>query len=280
MRAGAGGTDAVNKRDWHRLFGLLLTDSFAGSRWAVELERDLSKMKQLLDVVIVRKSRGRVPPKLPDGLDDLTDYNLITFKSHHEALDAWALKELIGHYVNYRKQISPSVDDLLPEDRFKLYAVCARYPHNLAGQVPLRELRQGVYECRWGADAIRVVVTSLLPRERHNAPLLLFAGNAGQVEFGASHFERRSEETSTLLLQLFKGYNREGLAVSYTMKDFRRDFIKDFLKDLTPQERREALQSLSAEERLAGLSAVEVEALLQRLKAQHPSEQRKPRRKK
>jgi len=30
-------------RDWHRLFGLLLTDFFAGSPFVVEIERDLSQ---------------------------------------------------------------------------------------------------------------------------------------------------------------------------------------------------------------------------------------------
>jgi hypothetical protein len=29
-------------RDWHRLFGLLLTDFFSGSPFEVEIERDLS----------------------------------------------------------------------------------------------------------------------------------------------------------------------------------------------------------------------------------------------
>ena len=41
--------------NWHRLFGLLLTDFFAGSPFVVELEKDLSIKKQLLDVVILRK---------------------------------------------------------------------------------------------------------------------------------------------------------------------------------------------------------------------------------
>ena len=30
-------------RDWHRLFGLLLTDFFTGSPFTVEVERDLSE---------------------------------------------------------------------------------------------------------------------------------------------------------------------------------------------------------------------------------------------
>src|SRR5437588_11057527 len=136
-------------RDWHRLFGLLLTDFFTNSPFTVEVERDLSQQQQLLDVVVVRRGRGRLNVRLPDGLEGLAAHNLITFKSHREALDDWAVKELVGHYVAYRKLVSPSPSQLLPEDRFGLYAVCARYPHNLAGQVPWRERQAGVYDCRW-----------------------------------------------------------------------------------------------------------------------------------
>src|ERR1700722_3777353 len=95
-------------RDWHPLFGLLLSDFFTNSPFAVELERDLSQQQQLLDVVIVRRGRGRFTVRLPDGLDDLTAHNLITFKSFQETLDSWAMKELLGHYVAYRKLVSAS----------------------------------------------------------------------------------------------------------------------------------------------------------------------------
>jgi hypothetical protein len=83
--------------DWHRLFGLILSDFFADSPFAVEIEKDLSRMKQLLDVLIVRKGKGRFRDRLPDGLDDLATHNLLTFKSHQAALDDWALKELPGY---------------------------------------------------------------------------------------------------------------------------------------------------------------------------------------
>ena len=43
--------------DWHRLFGLLLTDFFTDSPFAVELEKDLSLAQQFLDVVILRKGK-------------------------------------------------------------------------------------------------------------------------------------------------------------------------------------------------------------------------------
>src|ERR671939_1039087 len=90
-------------RDWHRLFGLLLTDFFTGSPFSVEIERDLSQQQQLLDVVIVRRGRGRFAGRLPDGLEGLAEHNLVSFKSHREALDAWAMKELLNYYVAYRK---------------------------------------------------------------------------------------------------------------------------------------------------------------------------------
>src|SRR3954469_37824 len=105
-------------RDWHRLFGLLLTDFFHGSPFIVEVERDLSVQQQPLDVVIVRRGRGRFVGRLPDGLEGLRPHNLVSFKSHREALDGWAMKELVGHSVAYRKLVSRSPSDLLPEDQF------------------------------------------------------------------------------------------------------------------------------------------------------------------
>src|SRR3954454_14020063 len=99
--------------NWHRLFGLLLVDFFTDSPYVVELEKDLSGKKQFLDVVVLRRGAGSFAGWLPDGLDNLAADNLITFKSHHEPLDDWALKELTGHYVNYRKQCTPRNELLL-----------------------------------------------------------------------------------------------------------------------------------------------------------------------
>src|SRR5262245_11412591 len=201
-------------RDWHRLFGLLLTDFFRGSPFTVEVERDLSVQQQLLDVVIVRRGRGRFVGRLPDGLDGLRPHNLLTFKSHHEALDGWAMKELVGHSVAYRKLVSRSPSELLPEDQFGLYAVAARFPRQLAGQVPWQSVHSGVYDCRWGTDTIRVLVAGELPREAHNAPLHLFSASPELVGFGAAAYRKRSENTSALLKQLFERFQGEGLAMS------------------------------------------------------------------
>src|SRR5436305_8939306 len=201
-------------RDWHRLFGLLLTDFFSGSPFVVEVERDLSVQQQLLDVVIVRRGRGRFAGRLPDGLEGLQAHNLITFKSHREALDGWALKELVGHYVAYRKLVSPSASGMLPEDHFRLYTVCARFPHNLSGQVPWQGRQAGVYDCRWGTDDVRVIVAGELPREPHNAPLHLFSAAPELVDFGGGAYRPRSEKTSLLPDQFSARIRGEGVDVA------------------------------------------------------------------
>jgi hypothetical protein len=233
-------------RDWHRLFGLLLTDFFTGSPFTVELERDLSLQQQRLDVVIVRRSRRRFAGRLPDGLDGLRVHNLLTFKSHREALDAWAMKELIGHSVAYRKLVSPAPNRLLPEAQFGLYAICARFPQQLSGQVPWQPVQAGVYDCRWGTDTIRVLVAGELPREAQNAPLHMFSTAPELQEFGRGAYRWRSEKTSLLLEQLFDTVRDEGLAM-YTMDDFIHDYIKEHFPRLTPREQREVQERLSPE---------------------------------
>ena len=279
-------------RDWHRLFGLLLTDFFTDSPFRVEVERDLSVQQQLLDVVIVRRRRGRFAGRLPDGLEGLRPHNLVSFKSRHEALDGWAIKELIGADVAYRKLVSRTPDELLPHDQFGLFAVAARFPHNLSAQVPWQRVQAGVYDCRWGTDTIRVVVAGELPREAHNAPLHLFSAAPEVVEFGGSSYQRRSGQTSRLLGQLFEKLRGEGFAVSFTMEDFNRQYVKEHFARLTPKERREALealppeereevlQALPAEERMAGLSPAQIRQYLDQLTAGGTAVPRKPRRKK
>jgi hypothetical protein len=287
-------------RDWHRLFGLLLTDFFTGSPFIVEVERDLSEQQRFLDVVILRRRPGRFVGTLPDGLDGLAAHNLITFKSHREALDAWAMKELIGHYVAYRKLASPSLSELLPEEDFRLYAVCARFPHNLSGQAPWQERQAGVYDCKWGTDEVRVVVAGELPREAHNAPLHLFSASPELIGFGGMTYRRRSKNTSAMLGQLLEQVRGEGLTMSFTMEDFQREYAREHFARLTPEEQREALARLSPErrrevllslppeerlaglpleQRLAGLSAEQIRQYLERLTADPPAEPRKSRRK-
>jgi hypothetical protein len=104
--------------------------------------------------------------------------------------------------------------------------------------------------------------------------------------------ELERNRTSLLLGQLFEGLRGEGLAMSYTMEDFRRQYVKDHFKKLTPEERREALESLPLHERrevvqsllvedlLTLLSAEQLQQLRDQLNTGRPAQPRKPRRKK
>lgn len=256
------------KVNWHRLFGLLLEDFFTGSPYEVETEKDLSLHQQLLDVVIVRKNKGAFRERLPDGLDDLTAYNLVSFKSFQEALDPWAVKELIGHYVNYRTQLSKRGEALLSEEQFRLYAVCCRHPNNLAQVVPLTKKQDGVFDCIWGTDRIRVVVAADMPQVEHNAALHLFSASGEKFEFGKAHYHPRSPLTSTLLYQLFRGYQVEGITMPVTLEEFYREWIDAHADEILDQLPPEKLASkLTPKQRVEGLSVADLERLLEERRA-------------
>ncbi|MGL4554278.1 MAG: hypothetical protein ACRC33_24200 [Gemmataceae bacterium] len=114
------------QRPWHRLFGLTWADFFRGTPVAVEPEKDLAVQQQRLDVLILRRGPGPIGRAMPAGFEELAAHNLVTFKSLREPMDEWALCELIGHFVAYRKLASPSTSELLPAGDFRLFAVCSR----------------------------------------------------------------------------------------------------------------------------------------------------------
>lgn len=241
-------------RPLHRLFGLSWTDFFQGTSVSVETEMDLSLKQQYVDLVLIHRGTGPIPRRLPDGFEDLAPHNLLTFKSYQEALDTWALYELIGHYVNYRKQSSPSMQNLLPETDFRLFAASARFPQNLAQQVALTKFREGVYEVRALTLPIRIVVLNQLPQAEHNAMLLLFSAREELLRYGQTHYRPHSKETSSLLLQLFKIYN-EDPTMPDKLQEFVRETIDELLASLPPEELR---KRLPPEERLKGMTADEV----------------------
>ncbi len=249
--------------DWHRLFGLALLDLFDGTPYEVELEKDLSIKQQFLDIVILKKTAtGTLTEQLPDGLDDLADHNLITYKSMREPLDDWALKELTGHYVNYRKQMSG--DRLAPEQVFRLYGIATRFPAKLASQIRLETRQSGVYEVGRGTDRIRIIVLSEIPRSEHNALWHLFSGVGEQVAWGAAHYRKHIGDMSTVINELFDNYQLEGVQMSYTIEDFRRDVTREHIDLLSTDER---LRGLPPEERLRSLSAEEIRDYLAKLES-------------
>lgn len=234
---------------WHRLFGLTLKDFFSDTGYEVELEKDLSVRQQFLDVVIIEKEEGKLPDELPDGLENLASHNLMTYKSHQESLDAWTLDELIGHYVNYRKQISPSYDNLIRSEDFRLYAVSTRYPQKLAETAEFDSVSEGVYDIGWGSREIRTIVLSRIPETDKNAMWQLFSAIPEHVRYGASHY-RWKTEVSTVMNDLFRKYNTEGVIMPYTFEDYKRDYVRRYLHSLTLEK---FLEDMSADEELRNI---------------------------
>ncbi len=270
--------------EWHHLLGTGLSDSFSGSCYKVVIEKELSLKKQKLDLLIIEQESGPPVSEVPDGLENLVRHNLITYKSVRQPLDAWALDELIGHYVNYRKQISPSFDELLPLEDFGLYAVSTRHPQKLEAEVALQPIKEGVFQFRWGGRVIRLIVLSEVEQIARNKLWLMFSGVTEKVQYAFSQFKFRQQELRPLFKTLVDSYRLEGITMSITVEDVKREIRRDLLASFTteeilqevrPEELLEKLppevllKKLSPEERLKGLPPEE------RLKGLPPEERLK-----
>ena len=90
-------------------------------------EVDLSRKKQLIDLIVVEKAEINADfKKLPEEFwvefDNLNTHNLITFKTYSESFNPAALEELWGHHCNYLKI------NKLERDQVNLYAITHHYP--------------------------------------------------------------------------------------------------------------------------------------------------------
>ncbi len=267
------------KINWHRLFGLMLTDYFSDRGFRVELEKDLSLKRQLLDVVVLeQEDQSPDLSGICDGFDNLSSHNLLSYKSKRQSLNAWALEELIGHYVNYRKILGTGRKE---GEAVNLYAVSTRYPARLFSEISAKEVNSGVWEVRVLSRTIRVLVLSRLPLAQRNAVLAFFTFDREKVRFALDHYQRRMDDGSTVINQLLEKYALEGLNMPYTMEQFRKEYIKAHLEELDPEDRlkgldpkevlskydpEERLKGIDPEDRLKGLSLREIEEYLEKLK--------------
>ncbi len=194
---------------WHDLIGLTLTDFFKGSNFEVKTEEKMSVKTQYVDVLIISKSSGKPIEKLPDGFEFLADYNILTYKSLNESMNQWAIAELIEYYVDYRKIVSPSQDELLPESKFQLYAVSTNYPQKLLGSEKyfgkeVKKIKPGVYKVSSPfIGSIIILVLSQMSLREQNALWQLFSGNAAGFEYGDANYKWHEPEDKSLLNQLY-----------------------------------------------------------------------------
>jgi len=267
--------------DWHRLFGLGLTDLFTNTKYQVELEKDLSIQQQFLDVVIIEQTTGPPLSPVPDGLETFAKHNLLTYKSFQETLNRWALKELVSHYTTYRKLVSPDLNHLLPEEDFRLYAATTRYPLNLEKPLGLTKRQTGVYDVEC-CHPIRILVLGEFPPTPNNAFWHLFSAKEERVHYGGKHYHWKYPRLSYFINDLLKHYQLEGI-MPYTVEEYVKDCQRDFLQSLSVEERLaglspdevlprfspdQRLHGLAPDQRLHGLSPDDIEAYLTNLKSQ------------
>jgi len=276
---------------WHRLFGIALTDLFTGRPWRVELEKELALKSQRLDVLIIERLPGdpavtaaAALADLPDGLENLTAHNVLSFKSKQEALDGWAMEELISHYVTYRKLASiqaaaaapatarpadpveppAAAERLLPEAAFRLYAVATRHPAKLFNQLAPSAQHPtpwpGVYDVDWGSRRIRLIVLNALAKHPRNAPWELFASEMDRIRYGLAHYRPRSPAAHLLRYHLANIHRLELPNMAYTLDDFKLDTYRMLIDDfheLSQQDRQALLERMDVADRLRGLDAEE-----------------------
>ncbi len=267
---------------WHRIFGMALTQYFAGSGWKVDVEVDLSVQQQRLDVVVLRGGSATAPVRWPDGFGTPAEYNLLTFKALKDPLSAFAMKELVSHSVSYRKLVSPDLDHLLPEEHFRLLAVSMQYPSGLAERIALQPRGPGAYDVQWGTDDIRVLVLREMPEAEQNLVWNLFSSDRETVAGAFQRLQPRIHSWSSVLNKLLAHYGLEGIPMPYTMQDFEREVEEEVLRKLTPEQLlarltpeqllarltpEQLLARLTPEQLLQRLSREEIEKYLEKLKA-------------
>jgi hypothetical protein len=262
---------------WHRILGHALRDYFSDTCYSVGIDRDIN-FPQFIDTLIVEEHEGK---KSDDtflkGFENLSKYNLITYKSLRQPLDSWALDELTSYYVLFRKMISPDQKKLLPKENFGLYGIATRFPDKLNREEALEYKRPGVYEIRRGTNKIEILVICEMPEEERTALWHMFNMKPEIIKYGLSEYKWKREDYKKLVLTgLIMKYEEEGLNMSYTEQDFIRDIafdtigyltVEERLKGLRPEERlqglgpEERLQGLRPEERLQGLGQEEIEQI-------------------
>jgi hypothetical protein len=232
--------------EWHKILGMALVDFFSNTNYLVEIEKEL-KIPQFLDYLVVNKVRDTDENDsliLPDGMESLSQYNLLTFKSSKQPLDRWAIDELICYYVLFRKIISPSGQKLIPENEFKLFAIATRFPNKLSSELNLIQLKEGVYRLKHGVQPVNIIVISRLPKDQKNAIFHLLSTNSDKIEFGLTTYIWNHEDLKYFVLnEMFQRFEKEGIQMSYTVEDFKREVLKKSLPSLSVQERLEGLRA-------------------------------------
>ncbi len=227
---------------WHRLLGLILKDFFFGTRFEVELEKDLSEQQQLADIVVLEDTGSELPKppprELPDGMEFLKETNVISFKSLNEAFDRFALLELGAHGVALAKLHAKDDWKAYLDKKMTLFALTTRRPTTgTMAKLMKNTAKNDVFKVDLLGFRVIVIVLSKAPKSKRTG-------------FGYAIWN-----------------------LPYTLDDFVREHYPAELKEMPRKKRLEILAELPVNERLEGISAEErlegisAEELRERLKA-------------
>ena len=237
--------------EWHKILGMTLVDFFSNTNYSVEIEKEL-ELPQFLDYLVVKGDNiNHSSLILPDGMETLSQYNLLTFKSLRQPLDLWAVDELISYYVLYRKIISPSPEKLISENNFKLFCISTRFPTKLSKEVSLIPIKKGVFHLNHGHVPIVIIVIAKLPQNQKNAIFHLFSTKSENMSFALKSYHWKREDIKHFVIkEMYEQLQKEEIQMSYTVEDFKREVILKSLHTLSTEER---LKGLRPEDRLKGL---------------------------
>jgi hypothetical protein len=289
---------------WHKLLGQALADALIGLPYQVSTEEELALRSQRLDVLIIEQGEATQPTDRPaadrpDGLEDLTKHNLLSFKAADEPFTAWFAEELLSHSVTYRKvaslralrerQADPDQPleepkeryRLLPAEDFRCYAITTRFPRQLVKQLHPGSCQKtenaGIYRLRFGVRDLRLIVINQLDPHPRNAPWGLFATD--EAHWRAAFASYRSHSDIGIHLHNLIGYFRLGEGhMAYTQEDMHRDareWLKGALSELDPEEvlgcyaPEDVLSHYDPEDRLQGLDPKFIEAWLANQRRDH-----------
>jgi hypothetical protein len=169
---------------WHPLLGTVLDYQLSPYGAVVKTEVETTVTPQRVDFVIENLGLQSNPQGFLAGLDPAANYNVITYKSHNETLNAHAIHELIGYYVGFRKSVEKSAVESETTATYNLVAVCTNYPQALEKQAAGNwvKLQDGVYRTSFFMD-ITIVVTSQVAKQPSNSTWLLFSHDKERVEY-------------------------------------------------------------------------------------------------
>jgi hypothetical protein len=257
--------------DWHRIFGVSLADIVTGLPFRVVQELELAQISQRLDAAIIRADANPRPiewPDLPDGLVDLADHNIVTYKSIRESLTAASMWELVSNTVLYTKQEWKDkwYQAFQSPGTLRLFAVATHRPVWLATEDThcQRKLLPGVYELEFLELRIRVIVPREIEQIPRNALWHLLSGVEPLITYGLQHYQMHDVALYNLLNELKRNYKLEGIEMAYTKEDYKREVRRELLANMSIQELfeyispRKIVEELTTHERLEGMTRKEM----------------------